>query len=557
VNFKKSAFLGGLNMQVDPSRVGDDEYALLFNGRSRTGNIVPVRKPGLCPDCPGGKYQGIYAANQFALLIAGGKAYIKNYEVPGSAFNQVVGLQLDPNVDVIYAETIPASTNNFARVPVSDNREEGVNLRRQIDQTPAAVLLQDGINQPWIVLADGTGRITKTYEQWTLDDPEYVPVGKQMLHDNGILYIASPDGTLIYRSVTDRPLNFMVIVTTPDGDKQATEADGGAANVAHAISVDRLTCLAGLNTPDNAFFAATRKLGAMVVPDFTNTLFDEPRFDNIDAFGVGPVNQFSFVERNGDYVFVSTKGIRSFNATLNMKRESRNVPFSRKLQRLILGITQTNPALGKFDDYILCSLKTVYGDAVVVYDETTEQWVSIDQYENVARVKQFATVVTAAQETLLFITEDNKLYEFEAGAGAERASLYIGDFAPETPEKNQKPALLYVALEGATVAGTLMVTPYVDGKRQANQIVSEPITSNRAPDAVPLTVPFGDDTKTNVQAIPFDLGRVAQGQKVGFLLEWDGDAELRGVMLLSEDEAPRSGVKAEISRWARLNGVAQ
>lgn len=549
----RNNFIGGLNMQFDPSRLGETEYPLLFNGRCRDGTIKPVKSP-LLVEAPMGNYQGIYAASNYALLIIDGKAYIKNYAVGGN-FNQVPDLQLDPNVDVIFAESVPSSTRNFLRVPASDNRNGVVNLQDSLGQTPAAVILQDGINQPWIIKPDGTARVTQRYNEWTTAQPEYVPIGKQMLHDNGILYIVSPDGSLIYRMVTEQPLNGMVNITTPNGDKQGTEEQGGAATVSHAIALDPVTCLAALNTPDNAFFAGTRKLGTMVVPDFDHTLFGEPQFDNIDVFPVGPVNQFSFVEKTGDYLFVTSKGIRSFNATLLLRNESRNVPFSRRIQRLFNNVTQTNPCVGKFDSYIFFSVKSIYGNAVIVYDETIEQFVSIDQYGGVARVKQFATVTTASNETLLFITEDNKLYEYANGETSETAQLYIGDFTSDDPDINQKPAQLKVVITNAQEEGTLTVTPYVDRKRQAKGIHSKDVDSDRAPDDIPLTIPFGDDTVVNSQNFAFNMGLISQGWRVGFLITLDCQAEISHVSLNSEEETQTAGLRDEVDSWARLQGL--
>lgn len=554
MKFSQNDWIGGLNMQFDPSRIAENEYPLLFNGRCRDGVIRPVKKPAECPNCPAGKYQGIYAAGRYALLIAAGKAYIKDYEGAGN-FNAVPELQLDPNVDVIHAEAVPASTRNFLRVPVSNSKNDGVNLTTALGQSRAGVLLQDGINQPWLILADGTARITKGFAGWSLADPEYVPIGRQMLYDSGILYIVSPDGTLIYRMCTDRPLNGMVNIVSPTGDRQATEQQGGAATVAHAIGSDQITCLAGLNTPDNAFFAATRKLGAMVVPDFVNTIFGEPQFDNIDLFGVGPVNQFSFTESNGDSLFVTSKGIRSFNATLALKVESRNTPFSAPIQRAFRNIIQTSPAIGKFDDFVFFSVNTVYGDAVIVYDETLQRFISIDQWAGVARVKQFATVTTASKEIMLFITAENKLYEYETGAGSEITTLYVGDFVTDDPDKNLKPNIVKVIVANAEEVGTLTLTPYVDRKRQGSQMQSEPITAVRAADVVPLAVPFGDDTKINSQVIPFNLGRIEQGWKIGFKITLDCQADIMAVGMNADDEMQLSGLKAEVARFGRLNGI--
>lgn len=547
MKFTRESFEGGLNMQFDPSRIAANEYPLLFNGRCRDGVIRPVKSPALCADCPEGNYQGLYASGRYALLIASGKAYIKDFEL-GGAFNEVAGLQLDADVDVIYAESVPSSTRNFERVPVSVNKNGGVNLVSPLAKTDAAVVLQDGINQPWLIAADGTGRIAKSYAQWTRQNPEYVPIGKQMLHDNGILYIVSPDGSQIYRMCTDAPLNGMVNITSPAGDKQAAEQDGGAHTVSHVIGIDQITCLAALNTPDNAFFAGTRRLGSLVVPDFVNTIFGEPLFDNIDVFPVGPVNQFSIAEKMGDYIFVTSKGIRSFNATLTMKNESRNAPFSRRIQRAFRNITQTNPCIGKFDDYIFCAVSTVYGNAVMVFDETLDQWVAIDQYANVSRIKQFATVVTSTREVLLFITEDNKLYEAFNGAASETAKLYIGDFTSHDPDVLIKPETLKVVVANAEEAGLLTVTPYVGRRKRERQTNSEEINSNRAADAVPITVPFGDDSVTNEQVVVFNTPLLEQGWRVGFLLTLNCQAEITHVSFDATEETQQAPLHSEIKR---------
>jgi len=76
----------------------------------------------------------------------------------------------------------------------------------------------------------------------TEDRREYVPVGKQMLWHDGILYVVSPNGKQIFRSVTGRPLDFMVNIT-PSGDKDPLEAVGGASSVSHSVDFEPITSI--------------------------------------------------------------------------------------------------------------------------------------------------------------------------------------------------------------------------------------------------------------------------------------------------------------------------
>jgi hypothetical protein len=550
VKFTKSSFIGGANVQYDPTRISDSEYPLLINGRNRKGTIRPIRKPQELAGAPGGLLQGLYAAGQYLILIANGEAWIKDV-VAGGNFNRIPGFQLSSTAERVWAALVSASSMNFARVPASTGASATVNLTTAASKTPASAVFQDGVNQPWIIQSDGSSRAALTYSEWTTSNREYVPIGRQMLFSNGILYIVSQDGRTIYRSISGRPLDFMLNVAPTTGDKSGTEAESGASSVSHATGFDEITCLASLNSPDKAFFAATSNLSTSVVPDWENPIFGQPQFDNVDLFQTGPVNQFSFVETDGDSAFVNSRGIRSFNAALQERTEGKNTLFSARILDWFTDVVQSDPCTAKFDNYLFFGVETVYGSAVAVYDETLKCWVGLDMHDDVGAVKQFAKVEKGSVEKLFFITTDNKVYEAFASDETADCKLYIGDYCSQSPDVNQLPEILNVVLIKAEEDGEFTITPFIDGKRQDNLELTEDVEINYVAEDT-RTVPFGEGDVSNVRNLPFALKRIDQGWKCGFLLEWNFMAEVSHVQATSEDQSTETPLKSQVSAYARL-----
>ena len=74
--FSQESFDGGMNQQVDPTRLQNNEYPLLVNGRTRYGVVEPVKLPENADPqgtLDGMLIQGIYAAGPFLLFFANGK----------------------------------------------------------------------------------------------------------------------------------------------------------------------------------------------------------------------------------------------------------------------------------------------------------------------------------------------------------------------------------------------------------------------------------------------------------------------------------------------------
>lgn len=551
LQFVQQSFRGGMDQSVDPTRIPANCYPLLINGRSRYDLIETVRAPRQLTTLPLGTYQGVYAAANFAVLFISGQAYYRDYSIAGSQFSRIDPFLMSPTAYTIWAELVPASTLNYKRVPVNTDITSPVSLTSLVSATPQALIAQDGISQPWIITPDAKARVTQTYAQWTVDNREYVPVGRQMLYSGGILYTVAANQVDIYRSVSGRPLDFMVNVTTPDGDKSSSdEAVGGAPSTSHRVGYNPITCLAQLNTPDGGFFVSTARDATKVVPDFNSLIFGEPQFDNAFLFPSGVLNQFSFTDILGDSVFIDFTGVRSFNAVSQFRWEGKNSPFSAKVSNLFRNVTQDRPCVGTFDNYTLFAVNTIYGTGVLVYDEIAQAWVGLDLYPGVGAIKQFAEIKTDTFRQLVFITHDNKYYEAFLGTTAP-LKLYAGEWTSQDPKVTQIGQTVKVVLSDVKEDGTFSITPYTDRFKETT--IPMPVLATLPTNPLPLAIPFGVATRDTVRVKTADIGRVQHSWKIGLLLEMDFEATISHIALTAEKETQDADPEEEAEAFSRFN----
>lgn len=543
-SFEQSSFSGGMRRSVDPSQLGDTEYALLINGRSRYGVITPVKLPlqltqGLPSTSP--IFQGIYGAGSFLVTFAGGKAYYRDFSMASPFFNLIAGFQMTVDAPTLFAELVPASTVNFKRIPVDvDKKNLGINISSIIGSTPSALVVQDGKLQPRLIFPDSTTRVSKNWLNWMDTDREYVPIGKQMLYKDGILYIVSPDGKELFHSVTGRPLDFMVAIDAA-GNKFGTEADSGASAVSHRIDFDEVTCINRLNSP--GFLVTTAKNSYLTIPDPTNTIYGEPTFANQFLFSTGALNQFSVTDILGDTALIDFSGIRSFDAVSQLKFEGNNAPFSRDIFPLLENIIQTVTAAITFDNYALFAVTTIYGAGMLVYDTILKKYAAIDIYPGVSAIKQFAEVKLTNKRLLFFITTDNKLYQAFAGETA-KCQLFTREFAVD-PSTDHKAYDAQLAFIDAKENGVLSVTEYTD--RFAGAISSVDVEATMAPQTPPITPPFGASTKDTTAMFTFRFNESKEGWKTGLWIEWNFDSSLAAIAL---DVLPRTGLRVSKEQQA-------
>lgn len=551
-----------MNRLFDATKLQADEYPLLINGRNRFDLISPSNLPteiraGLPSD---GNIQGIYAAGNFIICFIHGKAYVASLtDVIESNiyFRKIAGFQLDFNTKTIWVCAVPYSTRNYVRkLADAADKSAGVTFGDNAVGTPACLVVQDGINQPRLIFPNGTSRKAKNYNEWTYDNPEYVPTGKQMMFHGEKLYIVSPDGLKVYHSVSGRPLDFVVGVDT-NGEKAGTESEGGALANYFAVSYLPITCISNVASADGSFLITTASGCWSVTPDTTNTVFGEPTFPNVTLFEAGAVNNNSLVDILGDTAFIDVNGIRSFNAISQYRWKGENAPFSAKIQDLFHDIVQNSDCAAiVYDNYALFSVDTTLGSGILIFDTLSKMWCGIDFYPGVAKIKQFCVVQMPKTRRLFFATVDDRVYEAFSGDEAKCVTL-VGDNTTGNPQQEQQPKALRVVMTNVEEAGEITATLLTSDKpiktlTQKINLPSEVDTSEVSPEHLAILQQLKKTRLNALQPITFDVSDCGQGWKVGVLLSWNCKASLSHVMIETEDTNMQSSVSQQAATFEEI-----
>ena len=556
---EQTSFSGGMFRQYDTTRVGANQYPYLSNGRVREDIVDVIRKPlELALPESVTLLQGIYAAENLVVVFGDGKAYYKDYSLVGSAFTKINGFAMSATAPYIYAEIIPTSSLNYSRKTSAGNATDPVTIFGTAAQSPSGLLCQDGVTQPRLILSSGNVLVTQNYNEWTLDDREYVPIGLQMLYgDDAVLYIVSPDGKEIYRSVTGRPLDFVIAVDST-GSKVGTEQAGGAPALSHKVSFNTITAIRKVSNSGVSFLASTLSGTWLVTPDSNTLLFGEPILRNTTVAPTGSINQFSTADLLGDTGYIDLSSVRSFNAVQQTKFNGKNSVFSKQINAIIGNgqVQPSNVCSVDFDNYTLFNLSTVYGRRTLVYDQTLGVFTSVDNWTGAGNgIKMFAVVrVNTSVYKLLYITVDNEIYEAFAGSGVEQVSLYIGDRVPDSTMKSIRPDSLRLTLMNAREPGTINVAAYVDGKLSVTE-TSDFIRETLGADSTPITPPFGNAESDNVKAITFSLGRDKDGFKIGYYIQWAFDVQLIGVNTMFIESEMVNTIEQQISDFTKYQAA--
>jgi hypothetical protein len=556
LTYIQESFIQGMNQQLDSTRIDKSEYALLINGRNRYDFIRPINLPLRITDplINNGNMQGSYDVGSVNIVFKNGKAFYKDENFPSSNYNQVAEFQMDPNAPLLFAETVPTSYNNFSRVPVeNDTRRSDVRLVTPISGSAAGLVVQDGINPPWIINSDLTARQLKGYSEWDAEkDREYVPIGKMMLYSNGILYIVSREGTSIYHSVTGRPLDFMVNIDN-NGDKLPNEANGGAATMAFSVSFEPITCIARLPTDDGTFFVSTgSKASYTITPlvEVSDLILGEPDYKITFLFSDGSISPFGFIELIGDSAFVSFTGLRSFNSVLQLKNEGKNSPFSKKIGPILQGIVQDYTAAINFDNFAFFAVNTIYGRGIVVYDTLNQVFVGLDIYPGVEQIIKFTVVKTILGTKLFFVDSMSNYYEAFASEEIATCSIYFGDWCSDDPSMESKPWQLKLVYNDCVESGTVSASVYAD-KKLGGSLSQQLVQSLATPNEGLITPPFGVATTDTVQILDFDFTvKGLQSWRAGFYVSWAIDAKLSHVKFSALDEPNISSPTTQANRFA-------
>lgn len=576
-NYKQTSFSGGFNLLLDDTRLpvsfkykeGDTPYDVTYNQyrtasniRSRFDVCTPINQSVVQTDAPAGLKQAIVAFGRYVIIFVAGNAYYKPVNTTG--FTQITGFSMNPLAPRYWTIAVPLNTTNYGRQAITpssgpSSANTGI-LQTQTSLSVAAqfgtipgLLVQDGSSQPVFLYVDSNGyvqsRVTQNYQQWsatynnsgvlTNDQREYVPVGTFMEFYNGILFIVGTDYTSLYRSVSGRPLDFVVNVNT-DGT-----AGGDATTTSYSIGVGGITALRAMQ--GDALFVAAGGGTFLVTLNQTPgapTIFGEYTFNRQVLFTSSCISERGIIDisgppnsptsSSGDTVFIAAEGLRSFNAVEQQQNEGRNSVFSSTAQSLFTGITQVAPNCSAvtYDNYAIFSVLTTSGYALVLYDTINSCYTSVD-YSSLsgAAAKQFASITVGAL-ALYAITSDDKVVQLYSGISTEQAIIRFGAVSSQDPRKEHKVKNFRSVFTNITQ--NFSITAYLFTNNRLDQILT-----NRVNYVAPVNAytgpSVGTDIGTQSENVLFTFTNAKSGWKSFVVLTWTGGASLNSVCMTAQD----------------------
>lgn len=589
--FNQVSFKGGMNMLDDDTRLDNSQYRIGFDLTNRYDKLSPVLGSVEDTSVPAGIIQEFVTFGKYLVAFISGKAYYKLYSE--QVWTLISGFTMNPAATRYWTCAVPVSLTNYVRFATNSNTVvSGSGLSsvyfpsvnngvQQMIIAGAAggnlpgLLVQDNINQPFFIYLDSNGvpaaRKTQGFSDWaigftdatntvvgtaggpqdkTLDLREYVPIGNSMCWSNGILFIVSSDTNSIYRSVSGRPLDFMVnvtnaLVTNPSNFKGKNAfwqfGGGDATTTNYSVGVGGITAIRPLSTggilvcASNANFAVT-----LNQTQNAPTVFGEYTFNRQFLFNATCVGDRAILDTVGDTRFVELTGIRSFNAVKQYENEGRNSPFSLTVQGIfgpdenpLTQSAETSAAI-LYNNYELYAVNTVLGYAIGKYDTINDCWTSFDmQQTNGVAIKQFAKIELDVLR-LYAITVDNRLFVLYAGPkkttpyvrtlGICSSILWAGNPVkmahPKVEIKMQK---VRAVIGGITQDETVTMTPYCNNRLTMmgslqKTIVYEP-SANPAVDPLALS-----DVDTQLNNLLWATPDVNTGWKYFLTFTWsNGD----------------------------------
>lgn len=566
MEFSQQSWVGGMNLLVDDTRLAINEYRIGFNVRNRYDVLDGVRSSHRDPAAPTGKKQGIYTIGKYVLIFVAGKAYYRLNTMTG--WQPIPNFQMSTTAERVYVVAVPITTTNYGRVAKPVTTSEGgtdtvvsadapimtVSFQSTATGSQSGLLVQDGVNQPQFIYIDPstlypTSRVTQTFDQWKFelsadlttvitDEREYVPVGTLMEWYNGILFVLSPDGENIYRSVSGRPLDFVINIAA-DGDK-----GGDATTTSYSVGVGGITCIKAMN--DGSLFVAAGNVICFSVTLNTTQgapkIFGEYTFLRSVLFNAGCINDLSLTDILGDTGFIDLSGLRSFNSVASTQNEGRNTIFSSKVQSLFDGLIQDTTAATTFDNYALFGMKTAYGYGIVVYDTLNKDFCSLDlQQTGGSAIKQFAKIELDVLE-LYAVTADDNVYQLYVGPSFDeaivrtRAVTWGDENGNQFPRMEIKPdnyrVIINNIVDDSTITGSVFVN-----NRLAVKAETKEITYTKP--AIPYTSsPTFPDVDTQLNNLLWSVPNSAQGFKVFCLLQWTGGGSITNWSIKCQDLTP-------------------
>lgn len=604
MEISQSSFKGGMNLLVDDTRpsadletdvakanykIATNQYRIGFNVRCRYDVLEPILSSLVDDSAPPGIKQAIVPFGNYTILFCRGLAYYKS--IFDTSWTQINGFAMSSTAVRYWTIAIPVAETLYARVanPTAQYDNTGVlvvnstansagginrvNVAGAFQGNDPGLLVQDGVSQPLFIYLDyssGIGvptvRTTQSYNEWTftwdsnlasttygtvtVDKREYVPIGTYMETYNGILFIVSPDGQTIYRSVSGRPLDFVINIDI-NGQK-----GGDATTTSYSVGVGGINCIKNLS--GGLFVSTIGNACFSVVLNTTQnapTLFGEYTFLRTFLFTASCITDRAIIDINGDTAFVDVTGLRTFNSVLQNQNEGRNSVFSKTVSSLFQPTANPastiiqNPlavATATFDNYAIFAVNTIYGNVNVVYDTITQIYSSLDisQYNSqTSGIKQFAPIYT--QVTALYaITTDDKVIQLYKGGitGLHNDTPYVRfmSMCSQDPLSMVKQTHFRAVLSQYTEDCVATLTTFVD-----NRLSGSLQTKNiEFVSAQPLYNAFPQFSDANSQVIPltWTTPDCSEGWKVWNVLSWTGNGRITNIKTTTTDRTANTSL---------------
>lgn len=573
--YNQKSFTGGMNLLLDDTRLNDTQYRVGVNLRNRYDSLDPIPDSLLDHALPVGIIQEMLTFGNYVIAFVSGKGYYRL--VTDIAWTPIPDFVMDTTVDRFWTVPVPLATTLYGRwaTPTTATGITGSAPNLPILQLNSiassaagnlpGLLVQDNINQPWFIFIDPSGfvqaRVTSTFVQWsatydtdtgnlTNDQREYVPVGNAMAWVDGILYIASQDKNSIYRSVSGRPLDFVVNVDI------AGQPGGDATTTSYSVGVGNISTLRGM--ADGSLFVSASNSNFIVSKNMTPGAiqeFGEYTFTRKFLFEATCLNERCIFDSLGDTRFIDLTGVRSFNAILQLQNEGRNAPFTATIQAILKGIVQDVAAATLFDNFELYALNTIAGPLIAVYDTITNCWSSFDTTQTGgSKVKAFAKIELATR-ALFAITDDNKLYQLYAASTFAEASVLTGAVSANALSQSNdnvklnNPKIQISVYEFRAIVNritqnsTVTLRFFVDNRYSATKATQKTITYV-AP-VTPYTNPLVPDVGSQLTNLYYMLANSEQGWKTSFMLNWTGGCSITQFSAQFNDANPMNPIMTQ------------
>jgi hypothetical protein len=589
--YNQISFVGGMNLLLDDTRLQTDQYRIGFDLTNRYDVLDPVLVSQLDEFLPKGIIQEVVTFGNYVIAFVSGKAYYRYYTDQGwQLISDFSGLS--PKAPRYWSCAVPVSTTNYVRYAATGSVASTTNPAGGIQLSSVAgaaqgnlpgLLVQDNINQPVFIFIElggvPTARVTQTFKQWSIaftdgtntvvapngDNREYVPVGNVMAYVDGILYIASQDGNFIYRSVSGRPLDFVInVVNTLATNAPYTMTGGGdATTTSYSVGVGPINCLRALSTGGvfvsaaNACFSVTKN----TTPN-APTMFGEYTFIRTFLFTSTCLSDRVIFDSIGDTRFIDLNGVRSFNAVEQLQNEGRNSPFTSTIQSIFgpdeSPITQdpTATAAILYNNYELYSVNTILGPVIAKYDTLNNCWTSFDIQQTAGKAIKIFAKIELTILRLYAVTTDNKLYTLYLGPGVTSPSfrsvgvsaniLWAGsDVKMAQPKLELKLEKVRVILNKVTENADCSMTPYFNNEPSKVGETNKTITFETPPvkttDSLALR-----DVGTKLCNILYNTSDIEQAWKYFAVFSWS-DGSLTQFSFEMQELTPENPTNSQVT----------